>query len=343
MRELKTESQSIRTTQVQPGLKKSTPRTVEDSVEQSGAIELKPASSLETAPPEEPPAKRGRKTSKQTATKTSRSTTPKAKQIASTQVKLTWEAAKSSERTPFGIAVRFQQLEHELTQLKTQANQISQQSAEIQTEMEALRAISSSYPQEVAQPSSLAPAPEVTQPRKTGPSMPSFMKSPALPLQPVSPEVPLISQTVSQTSTRDLQPVSPQVSPASKPKPISQKPLAASTRATLKSLKNPTSPSRRRRSPHYALHRLAPSLGLPKKPIARLLDALLWTLAAAGLRIGLNFLVGMIPFLALPIAVLMVGPAIAAAYLAFFVPRSSPVMVYRLLLVTFGFLIGGKL
>ncbi|MGV0023692.1 hypothetical protein [Phormidesmis priestleyi] len=331
MRELKTESQSIRTTQMQPGLKKSNPRTVEDGVEQP---ELKAALDSETAPSlEEAPAKRGRKTSKQTAPKTPRSTTPKAKQTASTQVKLTWEAAASSERTPFGIAVRFQQLEHELTQLKSQANQISQQSVEIQTEMQALRT--------VAQQSALAASPEIIQSRKTGPSIPSFMKSPAPHLQPVNSEIPPAPQPVSQTSTRHSQPVSSEVS--SPPKPSSQKPLTASTRATLKSIKNNSSPSRRRRSLRHALHRFAPSLELPQKPIARLLDALLWTLAAAGLRIGLNFLVGMIPFLAMPIGLLMFGPAIAAAYLGFFVPRSSPGLLYRLLLVTFGLLIGGKL
>jgi hypothetical protein len=349
MRELKTESQSTRTTQMQPGLKKSTPRTVEDSAEQQ-AIELESALHSETAPsPEEATPKRGRKpaekqtAAKQTAAKTKRSTTPKAR-LAATQVKLTWEASESSGRTPFGIAVRFQQLEHELTQLKSQANQINQQSVEIQTEMEALRTI--------AQQSALAASPEVIQsPKTSGPSMPSFMKSPPTNLQPVSPDISPTPQPAPQQdmkSPEHLPPVSPDLSPtrpSRSPSPA-QKPMAASTRATLKSLKNKSlknnSPSRRR-SLRHSLYRFVPSVDLPKKPIARLLDALLWTLAAAGLQIGLNFLVEMIPSLAMPIRLLMFGPAITAAYLAFFVPRSSPVMVYRLLLVTFGLLIGGKL
>ncbi|KAM3090348.1 hypothetical protein ACKFKG_29980 [Phormidesmis sp. 146-35] len=345
MRELKTESQSNRTTQTQPGLKKSTPRTVEDCIEQHETIELQSALNSEIDPSaEETPAKRGRKPpAKQTAGKAKRSTTPKAKQITSTQVKLTWEAPESSERTPFGIAVRFQQLEHELTQLKSQANQINQQSVEIQTEMEALRTI--------AQQSALSPVPETPQPRKpSGPSMPSFMQSPARPARSTaSPDQASLEQTT-PPPVESLPSVSPGASSdrlrATRqefPRTVPQKPMAAATRATLKSLKNPAPPSRRRRSLRHSLNRFAPSLGLPKPPIARLLDALLWTLAAAGLRIGLSFLVEIIPVLAMPIGALMFVPAIVAAYLAFFVPRSSPVLLYRLLLVTLGLFIGGKL
>lgn len=337
MRELKAD-QSVRTTQVQPGLKKSTPQTVEDRVERHEAIELEPALNSETALSlQEATSKRGSKTAKQTASKTKRSTTSKAKQIASTQVKLTWEVPESSERNAFGITVRFQQLERELTQLKSQADEINQQSAEIQTEMESLRTI--------AQQSALA-APKVTHrlpySKTAEPSIPSFMQSPTR-HQTASPQ-PSIPQPPAQQSVQPLTRQQTVSSQSFTPQPpVSQKPFADSTSATLKSLKNPAPSRRRRRSLRHSLHRLMPSLELPKKPIVRFVDALLWTLAAAGLRIGLSFLIGAIPFLAMPIGLLMFVPAIAAAYLAFFVPQSSPALLYRLLLVTLGLFIGGKL
>lgn len=312
MRELKAESQSIKVTQVQPGLKNSsTPQTVDGASEESSLvkIDLSPTS-------EETPLKRGRRgTPKQAVAKTKRSTTPKAK-VASTQVKLTWEPP------PLSIAGRFQQLEHELQQLKTHAEQISQQSVEIQTEMEALRTIAHGVTQQVT--------PQPCQPTYAGPSMPSFMRSSA-----------------QQTSSAP-QAASPTPEMRKPPEQPPEESAIAAVRSlkTLSSQSLPASAARlrpRRRSVRSLVRQLTPSLKLPKQPIAIAIDALLWILAAAGLRIGLRSLVASLPVLMIPANLLIFLPAIAAAYLAIFVPRSSPVMIYRLLLVTLGLFVGGKL
>jgi hypothetical protein len=363
MRELKTESQSIRTTQGSAGLKRSkTSRTVapareetvtEKTVTEKTATEKTVTESGELieekslSPDIASPPKQGRKTTpEQTAAKTKRATTTQAKQIASTQVKLTWETPETlpSERNSFGIAVRFQQLEHELQQLKSQAAQINQQSVEIQTEMAELRTIA----HEVTLPKSLGSD------RKSNsePSMPSFMRQ--APIRQNSPiPNPSVQNSPAQSSPIQSSPlqnssIRPETFSTPDPpiKSSAKSPIADSTLASLKSLRNPSPRSSRRRRPRSLrgyFHRLAFSLALPKQPIAIVCDALLWTLAAAGFRIGLGFLIHALPILATPMSLLMFVPAIAAAYLAVFVPRSSPITLYRLLLVTLGLFVGGKL
>ncbi|MEB3294072.1 MAG: hypothetical protein VKJ24_13010 [Synechococcales bacterium] len=85
-----------------------------------------------------------------------------------------------------------------------------------------------------------------------------------------------------------------------------------------------------------------PLLNIPKKPGAIVVDAGLWTLAAMGIRIGLQMAIAWVPALALPLNLLMLIPAASAVYLAFYVPQSSTAIVYRLLLLTLGLFLGGR-
>lgn len=315
MRELKSKSLA-QTTQVQPGLKESDSSQLANpatnapdagtSVTQSPA-NLQSESQSENQTESLPKRQRKPSSSKQTATKTKRPAT-KAKQITATQVKLTWEAPQGS------IVARFQQLEHELRQLKNQADQINQQSVEIQTEMEQLRVIAHGVTHPPAPPSPKS---------GTGPLMPSFMQSSARQALSVGDRVAPLESS-SDPQAEDLPLPSLPAEPLRVHRPIARR-------------------SMRRRTIRRTLERLQALLQLPKKPIAIVLDALLWTLAAAGLRIGLNFVATSLPLLAMPLNLLIFLPAIAAAYLAIFVPQSSPAILYRLLLVTLGLFVGGKL
>jgi hypothetical protein len=86
-----------------------------------------------------------------------------------------------------------------------------------------------------------------------------------------------------------------------------------------------------------------PFLDIPKQPGTIAIDAGLWTLVAMGLRVGLQIAIAGLPWLALPLNLLMLLPAATAAYLAFCVPQSSTAIVYRLLLITLGLFLGGRL
>ena len=82
---------------------------------------------------------------------------------------------------------------------------------------------------------------------------------------------------------------------------------------------------------------------IPKGEGAIMLDALCWTLGAIGIRMSCHLLTQLVPILTLPLTLFMLGPAIIATYLAFCVPKSSSAAVYRCLLITLGFFIGGKI
>ena len=82
---------------------------------------------------------------------------------------------------------------------------------------------------------------------------------------------------------------------------------------------------------------------IPKGEGAIMLDALCWTLSAIGVRMSCHLLTQLVPLLTLPLTLFMLSPAIIATYLAFCVPKSSSATVYRCLLITLGFFIGGKI
>ena len=81
---------------------------------------------------------------------------------------------------------------------------------------------------------------------------------------------------------------------------------------------------------------------IPKGEGAILLDAFCWTISAIGVRMSCHLLTQLVPLLTLPLTIVLLGPALIATYLAFCVPKSSSAAVYRCLLVTLGFFIGGK-
>jgi hypothetical protein len=89
--------------------------------------------------------------------------------------------------------------------------------------------------------------------------------------------------------------------------------------------------------------RLKQFLQMPRKPMDRLGDAVLWVVIAAVARVGGRFLVITHPALAPVIIVLMLTPAALAVYLACCVPRAGFVSVYRLFLIMVGLLLGGRL
>ncbi|MBD2089084.1 hypothetical protein H6F67_04350 [Microcoleus sp. FACHB-1515] len=72
-------------------------------------------------------------------------------------------------------------------------------------------------------------------------------------------------------------------------------------------------------------------------------DAIVWIAAAVVLRLGVRWLIVALPAL-WPIAALIVmAPALSAAYLASRFPRLSLVLGYRSLLILLGLMLGGKL
>ncbi len=102
----------------------------------------------------------------------------------------------------------------------------------------------------------------------------------------------------------------------------------------------PTARTRRRKPLPRIMQRV---LRLPEQNSGIAVDAALWVLAAAGLRIGLKYLVMAVPILNFPIILLIFVPALLAAYAALFIPQANRIGIYRLLLVTLGLFVGGKL
>ncbi len=316
MRELKSKSQSIQPDQVEPdnhpsGSSKSKKHAIDlDRVESDRAL----ADAALDAPVQEVTPTRKRRTA---TAKTKSQATVTAKPIASTQVKLTWEPTQPS------IVARFQLLEQELRQLKTQADQINQQSIEIQSEMQELRTIA-----HTAHPPRPVEA-VVKQPVSSSDlDIPPFLLD-RRSSKPESSTEPLSETTEPAPANRQDPLAVAQATPATPPK--------FSTAPRFRVAVAP-----RRRTLRYYWRRFQPRLQLPQTRGAIAIDAVIWTAAAAGLRIGLKILVGQVPFLGLPIFLLLFVPAVVAGYLAFCVPKSSPVLIYRLLLMTLGLLIGGK-
>lgn len=102
----------------------------------------------------------------------------------------------------------------------------------------------------------------------------------------------------------------------------------------------PGTRSRRRKPIHRFMQQL---LKLPDQNSGIAIDAALWILAAAGLRVGLSYLVTVLPILKFPVILFMFVPALLAAYAALFIPQANRIGIYRLLLVTLGLFVGGKL
>ena len=103
---------------------------------------------------------------------------------------------------------------------------------------------------------------------------------------------------------------------------------------------SPTARPRRQKPIQRIMQRL---LRLPQQNSGIAIDAALWVLAAAGLRIALKYLVMAVPILNFPVMLLLFVPALLAGYAALFIPKANRIGIYRLLLVTLGLFIGGRL
>jgi hypothetical protein len=81
----------------------------------------------------------------------------------------------------------------------------------------------------------------------------------------------------------------------------------------------------------------------PQTTSALVRDAIAWTIAAAVLRVGVDFLLAAFPSFWPPVALLLVTPAMIAACLTTLMPQAGFTLGYRLLLILFGLLLGGRL
>ncbi|GEM_PF-5279247 len=80
----------------------------------------------------------------------------------------------------------------------------------------------------------------------------------------------------------------------------------------------------------------------PQDALGMASDATMWVLGASVLRFGLQFFLGASPTLWIPIGLLLVTPALIAAYQVTFMPRSGMVLAYRLFLILVGLWVGGR-
>lgn len=322
MTELKQDSQSIRTVQTQPSTRKRVSESTAAKPEAS--IDNRPDDRLEAeGEAEVAPKRKRRSTTKTTTTKTKRqaATSKSTKSAASTQVKLAWDVSQAS------IVGRFAQLEHELEQLKNQANQINEQSTAILAEMDALREIS----QKVQAPDRQVNLP----PRFNSPTQPA-MEDEVLAPEPV--EIPPVQPTPKprETPRSQFRNPNPEFHATGSRHPRSH---SEDFHAEVNSeFGDPR--SRRRPRPNHWRNWV---LGLPRKPVGIAIDAGIWVLAATGLRIAMNYAALQVPIFLVVVNVLIFIPVLVAAYAALFVPRINQVGIYRLLLVTVGLIVGGLL
>lgn len=340
MTELKQDSQSIRTVQTQPSTRKRVSESTAAKPEAS--IDNRPDDRLEAeGEAEVAPKRKRRSTTKTTTTKTKRqaATSKSTKSAASTQVKLAWDVSQAS------IVGRFAQLEHELEQLKNQANQINEQSTAILAEMDALREIS----QKVQ-----APDRQVSLPPRFSSPLESSIQDEVLAPEPA--DVPLESPSVVEglaPEPADMQPVQQTPKPRSTARSQPKKQHSASyptgnshprshsedCHAEVNSEFGDPRTRRRPRPNHWRNW----VLGLPRKPVGIAIDAGIWVLAATGLRIAMNYAALQVPIFLVVVNVLIFLPVLVAAYAALFVPQINQVGIYRLLLVTVGLIVGGLL
>ncbi len=181
------------------------------------------------------------------------------------------------------------------------------------------------------------------------PAKPSFKSQPAA--KPVSqfvakpiaqPAITSISRPTSRTIARTTSTsVSQSVRPIARPQHIRLNTVSKTSRTG-----NRTG-NRRRYTLTYLYSLLQQTIQqlipIPKGESAILFDAFCWTLSAIGVRMSCQLLTTLLPILTLPVNLLLLLPALLATYLAFCIPKSSSAAVYRCLLITLGFFIGGKL
>lgn len=97
----------------------------------------------------------------------------------------------------------------------------------------------------------------------------------------------------------------------------------------------------RPRTPPWA--KVKALLSPPRGDRAILMEALLWVIGAAILRMGADLILSAMPILWVPVALILALPSVLAISLATWAPPLSLVLGYRLLLTAMGLLLGGKL
>jgi hypothetical protein len=311
----------------------------------------------------------------ETPKKRQRQTSAKAKSTAKAKNAPVTDLAKSHlDVSKQLILDRFRQLEQECTQIKTQAAELNQQSTAIQAQMEYLRNIAqqatpasptSTYR---AQPTGLrdivtsankvqAPdtIPDTANRQRFQPSLQSAIATSQLQIQGSSPDAirPPTGPPVGPP------PRSPQVPPVSSQlatPAISHKLLAIAHAAYDANPTSSTTRSRERNQPQPLRRRVrwpAWPAGrdlinrwlqtMPEQRGAIAIDALATVFSAIVIRWGLQALVNTWPILSGLFSLVILLPAAVAIYLALFKPKANSVVIYRLLLITLGLLLGGKL
>ncbi|MBE9178812.1 hypothetical protein IQ268_09595 [Oculatella sp. LEGE 06141] len=81
----------------------------------------------------------------------------------------------------------------------------------------------------------------------------------------------------------------------------------------------------------------------PSGFVNALAEAIAWMGAAAAVRLSLGVLLTASSPFWLPVVLLLIAPAIAAAYLSTLMPQMSLILGYRSVLLMLGLLIGGRL
>ncbi len=283
---------------------------------------------------------------RQTAQKAKPAASKAKKTPATALAKPNWDVSKQL------ILDRFRQLEQECTQIKTQAAELNQQSTAIQAEMAQLRTIA----QQVTPAPSPPPMPtsayrakpmgrrDVVDTSKLSATEALEIDRPREPIAPPGRCAPSVG----------VPPVSSQI--ANPVPPISGKLLAIAhsaygttpPEAQLGGASGGRTPFRRPGSLRAWGQRGWRRLEqwwqtMPEARGAIAIDALALVFGAGALRLGLQGLVNTLPGLAGLTSLLMLLPIAWAIYLALFKPKANAVVIYRLVLITLGLLLGGKL
>jgi hypothetical protein len=121
--------------------------------------------------------------------------------------------------------------------------------------------------------------------------------------------------------------------------PIPQPSITERSHPPRSEVNSPSVRMRRRRHDRW----LKWVLRLPQKPAGMAIDATIWVLAAAGLRIALQFAALQVGILAPVVNILIFLPVLGVVCTALFVPQFDRVGIYRLLLLAVGLFVGGLL
>jgi hypothetical protein len=273
----------------------------------------------------------------------------KAKKTSTTTLnKPNWDVSKQL------ILDRFRHLEQECTQIKTQAAELNQQSTAIQAEMEHLRTIAKQVTPVASPPPAIASSTYRLQPtgRRDVVAAEKFPVAAALaPDQLPQAIVPPVRLPVRSVS---VPPVSSHLS--SPVPPISDKLLAIAHSAygtAPPAAHPPAAPVTRAHLRPPGQLPLWGQIGwrrlvrwwqtMPEARGAIAIDALALVFGAVTLRLGLQVFVNTLPGWGGLISLLILLPIASAIYLALFKPKANAVVIYRLVLITLGLVLGGKL